>query len=75
MIPWEGKRRDEKTYVYANPGKVEVGNSKVTNSAVFGEQLFLSVSYTFLRTLALLLISIVFSCDFLLTSFHILHHG
>lgn len=48
------KRLNEKIHVYANPGKVEeVNNSKVINWAIFGEQLFFSINFSYMRTSAL----------------------
>lgn len=50
------KRLNEKIHVYANPGKVEeVNNSKVTNWAIFGDQLFFSINFSFMRSSALFL--------------------
>lgn len=50
------KRLNEKIQLHANPGKVgEVGNSKVRNCAIFGEQLFFSAHYSFTRMTALFL--------------------
>lgn len=50
------KRLNEKIHVHANPGKAEeVNNSKVSNWAIFGEQLFFSINFSFMRTSALFL--------------------
>lgn len=57
MCPGGKKKRfNEKIQVYDNPGKAEeANNSKVTNGAIYGEQLFFSIDYSSMRMPALFL--------------------